>query len=202
MQFAQLGRWVALGLAVLLGGSLMVGKYMPSQVEISRSALIAAPPGTIYPLIADFRAGWTRWSTFADEDPGITYTYAGPSLGLGAVQDWKSKKMGDGHMTIIKADSLAGIGFEILIGEAKEQLKLEGVLAMAPEAGGTRLTWTDRGDLGANPGRRLLAPLMVKMMGHSFEKSLAAIKRIAETAPAPSPNAADTAGTPTAAQHP
>ena len=185
----------------------MVGKYMPSQVVISRSSLIAAPPGAIYPLIADFQAGWSLWNTIDDEDPGITYSYSGPSLGLGAVQNWKSKKMGDGRMTIIKADSQSGIAFDLVIGEAKEAFKLEGVMAMAPEAGGTRLTWTDRGDLGKDPGKRLLAPLMAKMMGHAFEKSLAAIKRIAEAAPAAdsapaAPDPVSTAPAPTAAPRP
>lgn len=193
-----------MGLAVVLGGSLMVGKYMPSQVEITRSVLIAAPPGSIYPLIADFHSGWSRWNTFADEDPGISYSYAGPSAGLGAIQNWKSKKMGDGRMTIVKADTLTGIAFEVVFGEAKNAFKLDGELAMSPEAGGTRLTWTDRGDLGKDPGRRLLAPLMAKSMGHSFEKSLAAIKQIVEPASAAAPprTADGTAATPTTAPRP
>src|SRR4051812_11755306 len=94
MKYGTVGRWAAFILALALGASLLVGRYMPTQVAVSRSATIAAPPQTIYPLIADFRNGWPQWNAFDDEDPGIAYAYSGPAMGAGAVQTWTSKKQG------------------------------------------------------------------------------------------------------------
>src|SRR5689334_4957207 len=98
-------KWSALILAALLILATGIGFLLPSQVTVARSVDIAAPSAAVYPLLADFKHGWTRWNTFDDEDPGIQYSYAGPDSGLGAVQMWRSKKMGDGQMTLIQADS-------------------------------------------------------------------------------------------------
>ena len=52
------------------------------------------------------------------------------------------------------------------------------------------LTWTDKADLGKNPAKRLMGPLMSKMMKQSLDKSLAGIKALAEAAPGPRPDTA------------
>jgi hypothetical protein len=191
-------KWLAI---IVVGSGVLAavaGMLMPSKVEISRSAVIAAPPQAIYPLIADFKTGWTRWNAFDDEDSGIAYSYAGPEMGLGAVQKWSSKKMGDGSMTITKADTAAGVDFDLLIGPGP--FKLEGSLIMAPQGTGTQLTWTDRADMGKNPFKRLMGPIMSKMIGKSFEKSLSTIKQIAESAPAPVASAPEAAANAAAAE--
>jgi hypothetical protein len=172
-------KWLGITLVGLLLVLIIVGLCLPSKMAVTRSTLIKAPPAAIYPLISDFQSGWTRWNTFDDEDPEIQYSYAGPASGVGAVQKWTSRKMGDGSMTITKADSSGGVDFDLLIGP--KPMKLEGFLSMAASPEGTSLTWTDRVDLGKNPFYRLMGPLMGKMMGNSFEKSLEAIKQIAET---------------------
>jgi hypothetical protein len=161
---------------------LIAGLCLPSQVVISRSAGINAPPAAIYPLLSDFRTGWTRWNSFDDEDPGIQYSYAGPASGQGAMQTWTSEKMGDGSMTITKADSSRGVEFDLLIGP--QSFKLKGTLAMDPRGAATTVTWTDRMDLGKSPFKRLMGPVLSKMIGSSFEKSLASIKQIAESSAA------------------
>lgn len=184
-QFAQLGRWAAIAVALGLGGTMLYGTRLPSQVEITRSILVASPPGAIYPLLADFKNGWTRWYAIDDEDPGISYAYTGTASGEGAVQTWTSKKLGDGKMMITRADSLNGVGFEMTMGPDGKDFHLTGSLAMTPEGAGTRLTWSDLADLGPSPTKRLMGPVFAKMRGQSFEKSLAGIKRLAEAVPAP-----------------
>lgn len=184
-QFAQLGRWAAIAVALGLGGTMLYGTKLPSQVEITRSIVVNSPPGAIYPLLSDFRNGWTKWYAIDDEDPGIAYAYAGPGSGEGAVQTWTSKKLGDGRMVMTRADSLNGVGFEMTMGPGGKDFHLTGTLAMTPESEGTRVTWIDIADLGSSPTKRLMGPIFAKMRGQSFEKSLAGIKRLAEAAPAP-----------------
>jgi hypothetical protein len=51
--------------------------------------------------------------------------------------------------------------------------------AFAPEAGGTRVTWSDRGLFPAAPHWRLLGNLFLqRMLGGMFEEGLAALKRV------------------------
>src|SRR6185436_19918596 len=106
-------KWIAGALGILLVFGILVGFMLPTRVHVTRDTLIAAPPAKVYPLIADFKNGWTRWNSFDDKDPGIQYSYEGPDLGVGAVQHWKSPKMGDGKMTLVSADSAAGVGFAL-----------------------------------------------------------------------------------------
>ena len=53
----------------------------------------------------------------------------------------------------------------------------------APDAGGTRVTWTDRGTLPSAPRRRWMGTLLIgRICGRQFEKGLAALKNIVESA--------------------
>lgn len=185
MTFAKLGKIAAYVLAAVLGGALLFGSFMPSKVELTSTTLVQAPPQAIYPLIADFKSGWTKWNAFDDGDPDIAYAYSGPALGQGAEQHWHSKRMGDGTMTLVRADTAKGIDFTMAMGDGGKGFRLDGFIAMAPEGNGTRVTWTDKADLGKNPAKRLMGPLMSKMMRQSLDKSLAGIKSLAEAAPAP-----------------
>jgi hypothetical protein len=97
-----------LWLGIVLGGLLVlacgVGLLLPTRVSVSRSHLMQAPLAAVYPLVANFKHGWSQWNTFDDEDPGIRYTYSGPDNGVGATATWISEEMGDGHMRITAAD--------------------------------------------------------------------------------------------------
>ncbi len=185
MKYGQIGRWSAFILALALGASLLVGRFMPKQVVVSRSITIAATPQAIYPLLADFRNGWTRWDASDDEDPGIAYAYSGAVTGVGAMQTWISKKRGNGQMTLVSADTLKGVAFDQVVGDGKDPFRMQGTLSMEPEGQGTRVTWTDHAETGSDPGKRLMAPLLTKMIAQSMEKSLAGIKTLAESAPLP-----------------
>src|SRR5437867_5110066 len=143
---------------VLLALLIVIGLILPGQIEVERSVAVRAPADRVYPLISDFKSGWSQWNTFDDEDPDIQYTYPGATAGVGAIQSWTSQKMGDGKMTLTKADPMAGIEYELLIGP--DQFHLTGSMQMAPQDGGTRLTWRDTFDVGGNPFKRLMGPVI------------------------------------------
>jgi hypothetical protein len=58
----------------------------------------------------------------------------------------------------------------------------EGIFAYERTAAGTRVTWTDRGDVGGNPLMRWMALAMDPMMGPTFEKGLADLEAAAKAA--------------------
>lgn len=168
---------IGFGLCILLLTG--VGFLMPATLDVSRSVTIHAPISSIFPLIANFKSGWTMWNTFDDSSPDIVYSYSGPEAGVGAVQAWKSKKMGDGVMTMTAADPERGVEIELKMGH---QFQLRGSLWMqADDVSLTQLTWTDHCQLGHNPFNRLIGPFIKYMIGKSFDSSLANIKKIAES---------------------
>lgn len=166
-------------LAVLVAAFLLVGFLLPSKWKVERSILINAPSTAVYPLVANFKTGWPQWSSFDNEDPTIQYNYAGPDQGVGATRSWVSKKMGDGSQVITAADPASGVGFQLQM--AKNGFLLDGRIAFEPAGNSTKVTWTDSGEVGNNLFFRYMASLMDKMMGRTFEKSLAELKEKAET---------------------
>ena len=158
-------------------GLVLIGFVLPSKWRIERSIVIQAPPEKIYPLIANFKTGWSHWSVFDNEDPTIQYTYMEKDEGVGAARSWTSKKMGNGTQRIVKAD-LSSVEFELEM--TQNHFLLHGIFAFEPMNGSTKVTWTDYGEVDSNPAHRVMAVLMDTMMGSTFERSLSLLKKKAE----------------------
>jgi len=55
-----------------------------------------------------------------------------------------------------------------------------GQLLLVPDGAGTRVTWTNEGDMGGSPINRYLGLLMDRMVGPDFEGGLTNLKGLAE----------------------
>jgi hypothetical protein len=155
------------------------GLVLPAKWKVERSIVVNASPQRIYPLIANFKTGWPRWSAFDFMDPKIQYRYSGPSQGTGASRYWVSKQ-GNGTQRIVKSDPDSGIQFELEM--ERNKFHITGRIALQPAGRATKVTWTDSGVVGKNPLYRWMAISMDLLMGKKFERSLAALKKNAEAA--------------------
>ena len=165
--------WIVGGVVVLVVG---VGMMLPRAFEISRSIVIAAPPEKIHPFLDSFR-NWPRWSSFDTADPDIRFDVPEPSSGVGAKRSWKGRRMGDGSQWIVASDPRKGVSMKLEMTHMEHSFEF----TFAPEAGGTRVTWSDRGQFPAAPHWRVMGNLFLQsMLGGMFEKGLAALKRVAE----------------------
>lgn len=174
-------KYVLGGAAALFVVVTAVGFVLPSQMEVQRSVVINAPPDRIYPLINSFESGWSQWNPFTK--PGMDMSYEGPEAGVGAQQHWVDKESDeDGSMTITRSDPQRGVEFDLVM--MQESFRLTGSLLCEPAGEGTKLTWTDRMDLGNNPYSRYMGLVLGPMIGSEFEVGLQSIKDLAE-APAP-----------------
>jgi hypothetical protein len=170
-------------LKIILGGLAAafvlvtaVGFLLPGTMHVERSVVIDAPPEEIYPLIANFEDGWSRWNPFTDGNMALTYE--GPKEGVGARQVWVQEDGGDGAMTITNADPQRGVEFDLVM--MQESFRLEGSLLCEPAEGGTKLTWIDDMEVGSNPYSRYMALIIGASIGNHFEDGLDTIKDIAE----------------------
>lgn len=178
MQLVMLVGGVLVVLVVLLGA---MGLLLSRRWSVERSVIVDAAPGAVYPLIANFKLGWTQWSPFGQiEDPTVTFTYSGPDEGRGAVQSWEGKKLGTGTMEMTEVDPSRGIEYHLSTGG----LALRGRLSLEPAGSSTRVVWSAEGELGTNPFFRYMGLFAGRIVGRSFEKGLAALKRVAEQQPA------------------
>jgi hypothetical protein len=160
-----------------------VGFLLPSRVRVERSVVVNAPASSIYPLIANLKAGHAQWSPFnADMDPENRIVYSGAEEGVGAALAWEGPQAGDGKMTITKADPARGIEYDMVT--MQESFRLHGSMLCEPAAEGTKLTWTDTMEIkGSSPYKRYMGFFHTSVYGDMLEKGLTSLKQKVEAAP-------------------
>jgi len=160
---------------------LVGGLLLPRQFKVSRSIVIAAPAEKIHPHLDSF-AKWPAWSPFDTQDPKIVWEKTEKVAGVGARRSWKSKKMGDGAQWIVASDPKKGVAMKLEMADGcMPPFDID--FAFAPDAGGTRVTWTDSGTLPSAPHWRWMFIFAIRPMLYStFGKGLAALKREVEAA--------------------
>ena len=87
--------------------------------------------------------------------------------------------MGDGTQWILASDPAKGVSMKLQTGCSMDPFDIH--FSYTPEGSGTRVTWTDRGTLPAAPHWRWMGLLIPSMLGKSFDKGLASLKRVVET---------------------
>lgn len=170
----------ALGALILLVLVLFVSAlFKPDTFRVERSALIAASPETLFPLIADFHQ-WTQWSPWEGMDPAMTRQYSGEPSGTGAVYEWAGPKVGAGRMEIL--DTHAPDRLHIRLDFTKPfEAHNEVTFSIEPEGSGSRVQWAMYGPHPLPMRMMSIVMSMDKMVGGDFEKGLAGLKSVAES---------------------
>jgi uncharacterized protein YndB with AHSA1/START domain len=174
MKFLQ---WTLAVIGALALLAVAVGYFLPSKFEVRRSIDVNAPAAKVYDLVADPRI-WAKWSVWLQRDPKMDVSYSGPPFGQGAKWAWKSKSEGSGNMEFVRVEPNRRIEYSLVF--ADFATKSAGEFTFEPAGNATRVTWTNRGDVGGNPLKHFLAAAMDRMVGPDFEKGLASLKQLAE----------------------
>src|SRR4051812_5172478 len=170
---------VLLWLVGLAAAVVVVGALLPRRVVVTRSTVVAAGLDTLFPLVASFQRGWTRWSPLGPQrDPTLQLVYSGSDHGEGSVQRWTSQKMGDGQMTLLRADPERGVVYDLQMAGGK--FRSGGQIDLSPDPAGTKVTWSSTIDLGPNPLMHYLGMMIRSGMGQAFDEGLTTLKREAE----------------------
>jgi hypothetical protein len=164
-------------LAVLAG----VIAVQPPEFQVTRSAAINAPVNVVFDQINDFRK-WEAWSPWGKLDPNMKTTYAGAASGVGAIYSWVGNKdVGEGRMTIVESrpGELVRIRLEFIEPFASVA---DTEFTLKPEGSGVGVTWKMSGQNGFIEKAMCLVQSMDKMVGPDFEKGLAQLKTVVESA--------------------
>jgi uncharacterized protein YndB with AHSA1/START domain len=173
----KLIQWTLAVVGAVALAIVAAGLFLPSAFEVKRSTVINAPPAKVYDLVSDPRV-WSKWSVWSRRDPAMHVTYSGPPFGQGARWSWQSKSEGSGSMEFVKVEPNRRIDYTLSFPEYG--MKSGGEWLFDPEGAGTRVTWSNRGDVGPNPLKHYLAWMMDRMVGPDFEGGLANLKTLAE----------------------
>lgn len=148
--------------------------------EVIRRTAIAAEPARIHALIDNFRQ-WRLWSPWEDADPQLARTYAGPESGVGARYNWRgNRKAGAGSMEI-QADAEREIGIELTFEKPFKATNFV-TFTLDPTPNGTEVTWKMTGTQTGLMGVLGKVFPMDNLIGKDFDKGLARLKTIAESA--------------------
>lgn len=171
---------LALGLAVVLAGVLIVAATRPDSFRVQRSTSIKAPPEKIFVFINEFDR-WTAWSPYEKKDPAMTRRRSGPAAGAGAVYAWEGdKNVGVGRMEITDSTPPSKVTIKLDFTKPFEAHNTV-EFTMIPRGDATQVTWAMHGPqpyIGKLVGLFLN---MDKMVGTDFETGLANLKAAAES---------------------
>ncbi|HXZ50041.1 MAG TPA: SRPBCC family protein [Usitatibacter sp.] len=170
-------QWTLAAIGAVALAIVVVGLFLPSSFRVERSVQIGAPPDRVFDFVVEPRK-WAEWGVWTKRDPQMRITYRGPPFGLGARWSWESRSEGDGSMEITGVDPGRRVEYSLYL--AGFNLRTAGSFVLVPAAGGTRVTWTQEGDLGGNPLKHYIAAAMDRLVGPDFEQGLANLKSVAE----------------------
>ena len=170
-------QWTLAVIGTLALALVATGFFLPSKFLVSRSVEVAAPAPKVYDLVADPRL-WRQWSTWSQRDPAIEISFAGPPFGQGAKWSWKSRTEGSGSMEFVRVEPNRRIAYALSLPDFG--MKSSGDFLFEATPAGTRVTWTNGGDVGSNPLKHFVAEFMDRMAGPDFEQGLANLKALAE----------------------
>jgi uncharacterized protein YndB with AHSA1/START domain len=174
---------IGIAIALLVALLLVVVALQPAEFTIERSAQIDAPPEAVYPHIASLRA-MDEWSPWVKMDDQVRITHEGPEAGVGAVESWTGPEIGSGRMEITAAEPDGQVDIALQFFEPMAS-QSRATFLLAAADGGTRVTWRMQGTnnfVGKCVG---LVMDMDQMIGETFERGLADLKKLAEAGSAP-----------------
>ncbi|HEX4460098.1 MAG TPA: SRPBCC family protein [Polyangia bacterium] len=172
---------LGLALLVVVVVLVIVIATRPAEFRIVRKVQVAAPADQIFPLIDDFHQ-WSHWSPYDRLDPNLVKTYSGAERGVGAVYAWAGNdKAGAGSMTITASHPNDRVAIALAFTKPFASHSVA-EFTLAPEAGGTTVTWAMTGHNGFAFKAFGLFVNVDKLVGGDFERGLDTLRRVAEEA--------------------
>ena len=173
---------ILIALAVIIVLLVVIVVLQPSEFRVARSTTISAPPSAVFAQVNDFHK-WETWNPWGKIDPAMKQTYEGAPAGIGAIYTWAgNNEVGEGRMTITESrpSDLIRIKLEFFKPFAGTNIA---EFTFKPEGNQTAVTWSMEGKNNFMAKAIHLFMNMDKMIGGQFEKGLASMKSVVESAP-------------------
>jgi uncharacterized protein YndB with AHSA1/START domain len=179
-------RKLLIGLFYALLGLFLVfvagGYALPGTAHVQRQTVINAPPDKIFAIVSDLQRA-RDWSPWFGIDPAMKVTFDGPggnaAAGVGQKMSWTSANpnVGNGSQETVELAANERVVTALDFGDMG---KATATMALAPEAGGTRATWSFDTSLNSM-AERWFGLLFDRFIGPDYEKGLANLKAFVES---------------------
>ncbi len=166
-------------LVIIIMIIIVIGLFLPSQINVERSITIQAQPSDIHPYMNDFR-NWSKWTVWAKKDTNIANIYEGPEVGAGSIYKWSgNEEVGSGMLKMTRSDSNQGIWYDMSM--EKGQFESQGSITYQPIGDSTEVTWTYHSDVGANIILKYVMVFFKPYVEHDFDEGLQGLKKLVES---------------------
>ena len=170
---------VAIVVALLIAGILIVAATQPDTFRVQRAATIKAAPGDVFALINDFKR-WEAWSPWEKKDPAMKRIFGAVTAGKGATYAWNGNKdVGQGRMEIVESVAPGRVALKLDFVKPFEAHNRV-VFTLEPKGGATDITWAMEGPVPYFAKIIHVFINMDNMVGKDFEVGLANLKTAAE----------------------
>jgi hypothetical protein len=172
---------ILIALAAIVAVFVVVVALQPAEFRVARSAIMSAPAPVVFAQANDLHK-WEAWNPWQKIDPAMKLAFAGPPAGNGASYSWVgNNQVGEGRLTITESrpSDLVRIKLEFLKPFAATNTA---AFTFKPEGNQTSVTWSMEGRNNFMAKAINLCMNMDKMVGGQFEKGLADMKSVVESA--------------------
>ncbi|MBK7877094.1 MAG: SRPBCC family protein [Planctomycetes bacterium] len=155
-------RLVLFGFLLVLVGATVLAQFQRADWTSERSLVVPAPPERVHAWLDDLE----HWPAIlaADGGPPLAPKYGPKTRGAGA--DFEAEgPQGKWTLAIVASDVRQGLDYRV--GFQGGSNSIDGTVRFAAEAGGTRVTLHEGGEVGWGPIERFLRGMIEK--GHAEE---------------------------------
>jgi hypothetical protein len=165
-------------LIVFIAVGLFVGvsRFFSAQYNVSEKIIIEKNVTQSFAYLSNLR-NWEKWSLWNKEtDSTLVFFYTPNTQTIGARQYLSSEVLGKGffEITALSTDSVLAYKMKLREGEMTANGFFTFV-ALSPNQ--TEVIWTDTGNVGNNPIKRYMIPLVTKSTSQTFKNGLQRIKK-------------------------
>lgn len=183
-------RLVLFGFLLLLAGGTILAQFQRADWACERSLVVPAPQERVHAWLDDV----THWPTIlagpaTENAPPLNPTFGATTRGAGAELHAKAPQ-GSWTLELRASDPAQGLDYRVEFEGGSNTI--DGTVRFAPEAGGTRVTLHEGGDVGWGPIERFLRGMIEKGHAEELGRRLERLTRALaepETSPAPAPPA-------------
>lgn len=170
---------IFVALLILAALVVVVSLFMPSEVKVSRTAIVKAPIEVVFAQANNLN-NFHAWDPWMKLDPEAAFTMGEIYAGVGASMSWNSSNpnLKVGSMTITESVPFEKVIIELSF--ANEPKSIGGFLFEEVE-GGTKVNWYMTANMGMNPIKRIIGNFMDAMVGPMFEQGLTEMAARAES---------------------
>lgn len=162
-------------LLVPLVALLVVPFFLRRRIRVVRRILIRVRPEVVFPFINDLR-NWPLWTGDARSN-GAHFSYSGPPSGVGATKEWSIDRR-EARLRVQQSQPDERLTYELEVDHGRRVV--EGIIALEPVDGLTRLRWIVKWEGSESPFGRYGDLWNAWRAGRRLDAALANLREIVE----------------------